>query len=428
MVRRWSLVGSCVATSLLIAAPAVAVQETTATAQEAMPARVEPLLTLEEAIARARGDQPRIAAFEREAVASEEAAVAARSLPDPQVSLGVQNFPVTGEMAFDPTGEFMTMYVIGVMREQVRRSRREAEAAKLRAEAFVSRTEATAQERRITRDVMIAWIDAVEARAKQRLLDRLVADLRVGLKVMEAGIPTGASTPALALQTKAEIAVAEAERAAARGQEARARGELARWIGAAAQRPLPDIIPAVEPPPVPAVGTHPEVEVARAQEEAARRQVEVARRERRPNVTWSLMYGFRPKFGDMVSATVSIPLQINPNRLQNRRIAEAAARADAARLRAEDVRRDLGGAYVSALADYESSEAQLEVLGSEAIPSLEASFEAAEARYAANQGDLELPLLVVRRYVETTIEFVEQQGRRARAAAELIYLTGDPAR
>lgn len=407
---------------------ALAPEQAVVSTQSSAPVHDGPVLTLEEAIARVRGDQPAIAAFEREAIASEEAAVAAGTLPDPQVSVGVQNFPVRGDMAFDPIGESMTMYTIGVMREQIRRSRREAEAARLRAEAAVSRFEGSAQERRIQRDVMLAWLEAVEARAKQRLLDRLIADLRVGLRVMEAGIPTGVSTPALALQTKAEIAVAETEQADARGQEARARGELARWIGGAAQRPLPDIVPALEPPVEATVTAHPEVRVAEAQEEAARRQVEVAQRERRPNISWSVMYGFRPNFGDMVSATVSIPLQINRNRLQNRRIAEATARADAARLRAEDTRRDLIGAYAKALADYQSAQAQLDLLRDQAIPSLEASFEAAEARYAANQGDLELPLLVVRRYVETTIEFVEQQGRRARAAAELIYLTGNQAK
>lgn len=410
----------------------------TAQAQDAVTPRDPPqvaavrdgsVLTLQEAVARARGDQPAIAAFEREAIASEQAAVAARSLPDPQVSVGIQNFPITGKNAFSPTDDFMTMYTIGVMREQVRRSRRQAEAARLRAEAVVSRTEATAQQRRIMRDVMLAWLEAVEGIAKQRLLDRLIADLRVGLRVMEAGIPTGASTPALALQTQAEVAVAEAEQADARGQEARARADMGRWIGPAAQRPLPDRLPALEPPAGTAaisdLAAHPEVRAAQARELAAQRQIDVRRRERRPNLSWSFMYGWRPDYGDMVSGSVSVPLQINGNGLQNRLIAEAAARADAARLRAEDARRELGGSYRTALADYRRADAQLAILRNQAIPALEASFEAAEARYAANQGDLDLPLLVVRRYVETTIDLIEQQGRRARAAAELIYLTQD---
>ena len=391
-----------------------------------------PILTFEEAVARARGDQPSIAAFEREAVASEEAAVAARSLPDPQVSVGVQNFPITGENAFSPTDDFMTMYTIGVMREQVRRSRREAQAAQLRAEAAVSRAEGSAQVLDIERDVMIAWIRAVEAVAKQRLLTQIVSDLRVGRQVMEAAIPTGGSNSALALAAQAEIALTQAQLAAARGAEARARGELARWIGAAALRPLPSHIPLLALPTqvdaAVAGRAHPRILALRAREVAAQRQIDVARSERRPDISWSVMLGLRPEFGHMISGQVSIPLQINRRGLQDRRIAEAQARADAERLRTLDAVRDLQGVYATALAEYRGAAAAIDDLRRVAIPALEASFEAAEARYAGGQGTLELPLDIVRRYVEANIELVEQEAARARAAAELIYLTGESAR
>ena len=388
------------------------------------------ILSLQDAMAIASGEQPAVGAFEREAFASEQAAVAARSLPDPQVSVGIQNFPIRGMNAFSPTEDEMTMYTIGVMREQVRRSRRDAEAARLTAEAAVSRFEGSAQERRIQRDVMIAWIEAVGASASQRLLTQVIADLRTGRQVIEAGIPTGSSTPALELQAQAEIALAESLLVEARGTEARARGELGRWIGAAAERPLPDRLPSLSPPPGMSAdfSAHPEVLAASAQERAQQRQADVARAERRPNLSWSVMVGIRPNYGEMVGAQVSIPLQINRRGLQDRRIAEAEARADAARLRAEDMRRELGGEYRAALARFSSAEAQIVVLRDRAIPALEASFKAAEARYAGGQGTLELPLNIVRRYVETNIQLVEQESARARAAAELIYLAGEPSR
>lgn len=393
------------------------------------PVRAGSTLGLEEAVRIARGDQPTISAFGREAEASEQAAVAARALPDPQLTVGVRDFPVTGNRAFSPTADNFTMYTIGLMREQVRRSKREAQAAQLRAEAFVSRAEATAQERRIQREVMIAWLNAVEAEAKQRLLDRLISDLVIGHQVMEAGIPTGGSTPALALQMQAEIALAEAQKVGARAEEARARAELARWIGLAAQRPLPEQIPALKLPPKAEeavdFGIHPNVLVSQAQEQAAQRQIEVARADRKRDLSWSVMYGWRPDFGDLVSAQVTIPLLINKAQRQNRRISEASARADAARLRAQDTRRELGGAYGVALAEYRGADAQLAIITGKAIPSLEASFAAAEARYGAGQGSLELPLTIVRRYVEVTIQAIEEQARRARAAAQLTYLTED---
>lgn len=387
----------------------------------------EPVLTLQDALALASGEQPSVAAYQRDAIASEQAAVAARSLPDPQLQLGVQDFPVSGKFAFSPTKDNFTMYNIGIMREQVRRSKREAAAAQLQAEALVSREQASEQDLQIRHDVMIAWINAVEAAARQRLMLRIIGDLKTGQKIMEAGVSTGASSPALALEAQAEVAVAQSQLAEAKGNEARARAQLARWIGPAAQRPLPDALPNLALPPsmpMDQMNEHPHIRVAEAQEQAAERQVDVARTQRRPDVTWSLMYSWRPDFGDYVSAQVSIPLQINRRNLQDRKIAEAQARTDAARLRVEDMRRDLAGQYGAALADYQGADAQIDSLLKGAIPSLEASFKAAEARYEGGQGSLELPLNVVRRYVETNVQLVEQEGNRARAAAEIIYLMG----
>ena len=428
--RRIRVIGLALAgcASLLLAPSAALAAGKVSEPEAAAPVRTGPELGLDEALALARGDQPGVAAFERDAVASEQAAVAARSLPDPQVSIGIQNFPIRGMNAFSPTEDEMTMYVIGVMREQVRRSRREAEAARLRAEAAVSRFEGSAKERRIQRDVMIAWIDAVEAAERQRLLAQVIGDLRTGRQVIEAGIPTGSSTAALELQAQAEIALAETQLADAHAAEARARGELARWIGAAAERPLPDRLPNLPPPPgTPAdFSTHPELLAATAQEQAQHQAAGVARAERRPNLSWSVMLGIRPSYGEMVSAQVSIPLQLNRRGLQDRKVAEAEARADAARLRTEDARRELGGQFRSALARYRGAETQIAALRDKAIPSLEAAFKAAEARYAGGQGTLELPLNIVRRYVETYVQLVGQEGARARAAAELIYLSGGP--
>lgn len=127
-----------------------------------------PLLTLQESLALASGEQPALVAYEREAQASEQEAVAAQSLPDLQLTAGLQNFPITGMNAFSPTGDEMTMLTIGLMREQVRRSKRRAEAARLTAEALVSRQQGTARKREIRRDVMIAWIDAVEGIRRRR--------------------------------------------------------------------------------------------------------------------------------------------------------------------------------------------------------------------------------------------------------------------
>lgn len=412
--------GGLVAVALATAAPA----------QKTAPATA-PLLTLQNALAFASGEQPMVSAYTRDAQASEQAAVAAGSLPDPQLTVGVQDYPVTGSSAFSPNRNDFTMYMLGVMREQVRRSKRDASTAQLNAEAAVSREQATAEQLHIRRDVMVEWLNAVEASAKVKLLDRVIADLKTGQKVMESGVKTGSSSPALALEAQAEVALADVQLAEAKGDEAHARAELERWIGDSALRPLPDDVPNLALPPEMPHGQmldHPHLRIALAQEKAAERQVDVARTDRRPDFTWSVNYGFRPSFGNLVTAQVSIPLQLNQKELQDRKIAEAQERVSAAALRAEDERRDLESQYRTALADYRAADAQLVSLRTGAIPSLEAAFKTAQARYAGGLGSLDLPLTIVRRYVETNISLVEQEGKRARAAAEIIYLSGEDAR
>ena len=396
------------------------------------PVAPDQTLSLQQAVSLASGDQPIVAAYETEAQASEQSAIAARSLPDPQLSVGIQDFPVTGRTAFNPTEDEFTMYTIGIMREQVRRSKREAEAARIQAEALVSQRKAGAEERHIRRSIMLAWIDAVEARAKQQLLERLIADLRTGRKVMEAAVSTGGSTPALVLQADAEIGLEESQLADAKRAEARARAELARWIGpAAAARPLPDAIPNIGRPEAHgahAVAVHPELLVAQAEEQAALRQVDVARQQRKPDYSWSVSVGLRPNYGQMVSAGVSIPLQLNRRNRQDRLVSEAQARATAANLRAEDKRRELQRDYSSALADADGADAELARINQGAIPQLEAAFNAAQARYQGGGGTLDQPFAIVRRYIEVNMQALEAKGRRARAIAELIHVAGEDAR
>jgi outer membrane protein TolC len=395
------------------------------------PAIAGPVLTLQESLALASGEQPSVAAYEREAEASEQAAIAARSLPDPQLTAGIRDYPVTGENALSPIDNNFTMYMVGIMREQVRRSKRDAAAAQLAAEALVSRRQGSERERQILRDVMIAWINAAEAHQKSLLLQRLADDLHTGHLVMQEGVKTGKTTPATVLRMDSEIALTRGELAEARGDEDRARAELGRWIGAAAAtRPLPESLPLINAPKaVPGdllqIGAHPSLQVAQAQQEAASRQVEVARQNRKPDITWSVTFEARPKFGNMITAQVSIPLETNRRNKQDREVAEAQLRADAAALRAEDTRRDLIQQYETARADFEAADAELTRINGEAVPALESAFNTAEARYESGGGPSDEPFQIVQSYIETTIKSVETRGKRDRAVANMIYIVGE---
>lgn len=382
-------------------------------------------LTLDDALRISLERQPALDAYSRTAQASNEAAVAARQLPDPRLTVGVQNLPITGDpLSF--TADDMTMRTIGIGREQVRRSRRDAAAARLLAEGDVSLAEQQLLARRIQREVMLGWVAVLEAQQKREVLRNLIARLEARMETMEGQVSTGRATPADVVAVRAEIGAARADLATAEGDEQVGRAALARWIGDAADLPLEGGLPICRPPAradaLPMIGRHPMLALAQRQTSVAERGIDMARADRQPNWSWSAMYGQRVgNRSDMVGFEVSIELPFNRSRLQDRRIAQASELAAAARDRVEDTRRDLLSQLDRVLAQWTAARARLDTTTRETLPALRAAEQALEARYAGGGGDLDGILVARERTTRTALEEVAQRANLARVSADLLF-------
>ena len=390
-------------------------------------AQAQANLSLDEALALSIERQPALNAFARTARAAEEAAVAARQLPDPQLTIGIQNLPVTGSEAFDLGADFMTMKSIGIMRTQVREAKRDAASARYLAEAAVSLAEQDVLARRIQREVMLGWIAIIEAQQKREVLGLLVEKLEARQSLVEGGILDGSATPADVIAIEADISAARGEMLAAKDAEAAGRAMLARWIGDAAQRPLstnqlPICRPSNKQLALAAVAEHPLIDVARRRETVAERSIDIARAERKPDWGWSAMYGQRGGGrSDMVTLQVTIDLPFNKSRLQNRRIAEASELAAAARDRAEDTRREVVSDFEQAWAQWSEANARLTTALSDTLPALEAVERALEARVAGGQPAVTDVQAASERSTTTVLDAIEQRAALARASADLSF-------
>lgn len=385
-------------------------------------------LTVDEALRLSLSDQPGLDAFGRTSRAFEEAAVAAGQLPDFRLSGGVRNFPVTGSDAFSFDAERMTTRFIGLGRRQTPAARRRADAARLLAEASSAEAEGALVERRIERDVLLAWIAIVEARERQAVLQNLIDERQGRYAAAEAGVPTGRASAADAIAARADIAAIRAELADARGEEMAARSMLSRWIGEAAERPLTDNLPICRvASPARArqtIDEHPQLALARQRTTVADRTIDVARADRQPEWGWSVMYGNRSRGrSDMVGVELSIDLPLNRANLQNRRVAEARELAAASRDRLEDRQRELIAQLDQALARFSAAEARLRTTADETYPALRAAEQAQEARLEGGGGSLESVLIASDRTTRIVLELVEQRAALARASADLYYFT-----
>ncbi len=392
------------------------------------PAFAQAMLTLDDALRISLERQPALDAYARTAQASNEAAVAARQLPDPRVTVGIQNLPITGDpLSF--TSDDMTMRTIGIGREQVRRSRRDAAAARLVAEGEVSLAEQQLLARRIQREVMLGWIAVQEAMEKQEALGDLIARLEARVGAAEDQVPTGRATPADVVAVRAELAAARGDLASAQGDEQVGRAALARWIGDAADFRLVGGLPICRPLArelaLPAIGGHPMLEVARRQNVVAERGIAAATADRQPNWSWSVMYGQRVgNRSDMVGLEVSIDLPFNRSRLQDRRVAEASELAAAVRDRMEDTRRELLAGLDRALAQWTAAETRLNITTQQTLPALLAAEQALEARYAGGGGNLADILVARERTTRTMLEQLEQRATLAKVSADLLFYIG----
>jgi hypothetical protein len=161
-------------------------------------------LSLNEALELSESSQPILAGQRAAARSAEEAAVAARQLPDPKLQLGILNMPVTGSDAFSLTDDFMTMRMVGVMQEFPREAKRRLRGELAAIEGQQRHLELAFTRRQIRRDTALAWLEAWYAqrtvelvRALEREAERQIESLAIGVrtaKVSQADVLARASS------------------------------------------------------------------------------------------------------------------------------------------------------------------------------------------------------------------------------------------
>ena len=116
-------------------------------------------LTLDRALELARARSQAVVAQDSAAAAARELAVAAGQLPDPTLTVGINNLPVTGPDRFSLTDDFMTMRSIGVMQEFTREGKRKARSARYEREAESAEAGKQLAVANLSRDTALAWLD-----------------------------------------------------------------------------------------------------------------------------------------------------------------------------------------------------------------------------------------------------------------------------
>ena len=344
-------------------------------------------LTLEAAQHLALAQSRKLAAGEASIAAARAMAVAAGQLPDPVLKVGIDNLPVSGPDRYSLSNDFMTMRRIGVMQELPGAAKRRLRAGRFERVADKAAADKALVGATIERDTALAWLALYFAGATARAIDEQVGEAGLALQSAEAGFKGGRGTLADVPAARGALALLQ-ERASEAGQRVRgARIGLARWVGPVGELAgAPDLAHVrLDAASIGSqLGHHPQIAVLEREEGVARAQVRLAEADRQPD--WSVEVAFQQRgaaYANMLSVGVSIPLQWDRARRQDRELAARIALADGARAERDDALRAHVAEAQAMLGDWQSGRERLARYRGELI---ELALERSAATLAAYRG------------------------------------------
>jgi outer membrane protein TolC len=394
-------------------------------------ARAEPL-TLDAALDLARRQTPDVAWQAASVDAAQAASAGAGRLPDPKLTVGIDNLPVSGADQWSLTRDSMTMQKVGLMQDVPNAGRRRAEADIARAAVARARAEQRVRLLEIQRDTALAWLERYFVERRGALLDGLQRENGLFADTVEAQFVGGRALPADALVPRQEAAEIADRRDELAGAIARSKALLRRWIGAAADEPLAGDLPAfpLQPEHLRAhVHEHPELAVFVPMTQMAQAEVHAAEATKRPDWGVEVAYGRRGAvFGDMVSLqfTVGLPLFARTRQgpaIEARR--QALNRVEAER---DTMLRDHTADLETDLVEYDIVSRQLARMRELRLPLARQKVDYQFASYRGGKGDLTAVLGARRELIELELRQLELEGQQAAVAAKLHFIYGEGAR
>lgn len=385
------------------------------------------VLSLEAATRQVTEQTPLLAARLAQQDAAREEAGRAGALPDPQLTVGIDNLAIQGPGAFTAGGDTMTMRTLGLTQVLPSRAKRQAQrdAAGANVEQAASTTVMTRLA--IEQQVAAAWISAWGAHHEVQMLQAMRREWAVDVTVAEARLRGGNGTAADVLAMRMQALDLENRIDEATSRETQARATLGRWLGAPINQPLADapdfaVLPNDESSLLSSVDQQGNLLDWPAREHAAEAALAVAKADKHPEWSVGMSYGSRVRgLSDMVTLQVGVSLPLFTRNRQDRGISARAADLDAVRAEHDDARRQQVEAVQAAWAQWDALGRQVRRHLDQLLPQANDRAALALATYRGG-GDIQ-PLLDARRdEISHHTDFARMLTDYGRAWAALAYL------
>ncbi len=384
-------------------------------------------MALDEAIRLALVRAPMLDARRAQVVAADQESRRAGALPDPELSVGIENGPVTGQDAFDLRADEMTMKRIGLRQAIPARAKRDAARTLAARTVDEASAQVQAEQLNIRRAVAEAWIGVWAAQRELESLKALRGQAALAAKLAKARVAGGAESITDALATEAAVIEVDNQIEAARAEQAAARASLARWIGDDQIGDLsggPDLtaLPVSELRLLTEINRLGPLLPINAQLETKAAEVDAARAEKLPDWSVGASYGQRDRGrSDMVTLEFSVGLPLFGRNRQDRGVAAREAQYQATLATREDLRRQEAARIRAGIARWDGLKRQVALHETALLPLSGDRSATALASYRAG-GELQPWLNARRDELDAHLSHAQHLSELGRAWAALAYL------
>ena len=390
-------------------------------------------LTLAEAEDIALAAEPGYEALAARADAFQEQAVAAGQLPDPELRVGLENYPTDGG-GF--SAEVMTQAKLGIRQAFPRGRVRELGSEQMRSRADAFDRSADARLREVLTSVRNTWLEAYYSQQAWSLVEESRPFFTDLVTITRSMYAVGRKSQHDVLRAELELSrlddrLIEADRARSEAQ-----ANLSRWLGRNAHRPIAMKLPDwAALPQLPALrdglAAHPILAAANADVSAQQAAVDMAEENQKPGWALDLGYGYREGYqpdgqprSDFVSLAVTVELPFFSKNRQDRKLAAALSERSAARYSRSALEAQLNSELDAEYARWQDLTRRLELYESRILQQSQSQAQSALLAYQSDTADFSD---VMRGYIDdlnTRLEHIRLQVERAQSYAVLANLGG----
>ena len=385
-------------------------------------------LTYDQTLDLADHTAPTLSASALSVKAASSAAIAAGRLPDPKASVQVSDYPISGPLAGHPGDDNFSMVTLSVSQDVPNIAKRRAIRARARADITSAEAEALLERRKVRIAAGLAWIDVYYGERRLAALDEIGQALAPLRQTAPARLASGAVRPAETLEPEQLTAALADRHAGLVADLAKARAELGRWVegGQAVEPSGPPPETMLEAAQLRAgLDDLPDLRVKSASIGRAEADAAVAAAQKRPDWGYEVDYSHRdPRFGDYLSAKVTVSLPIFGTTRQDPVIAARLADVNRNLAEREQARRDLTAALDSSLADHVMHHEQLERVRQTLLPLAEKRARLETASYAAGTAGLSDVLQALLALAEVRISVIDREAEVTRDGARIALTYG----